>query len=830
MTMTAAPLTDGRERSASTTLNTGWSVRRKATAFQELGGADGGGWTEVTLPHDALIGTTRAPDAPGGETNGYFHGGAFEYRRSLTVPAQDRGKRYFLEFDGVYRDAGVTINGAFAGQHAFGYSRFLVRIDPFLVFGGDNEIRVDCRTHLDSRWYAGAGIYRDVHLIVKEPVHIDVDGVRITTPDVDAARAVVVVDTSVRNDSTATVTAQLTTIAHANDGAEVARATTPITLLPGDSDVARQRLYVDNPALWEVDSPNLYTVRSELSVDGVLVDDVSTRIGIRTLQLDPRQGLRINGRTVKLRGACLHGDNGPLGAAAIAAAEERKIRLLKQAGFNAIRSSHHPASSALLDACDRWGMLVIDEAFDMWTSAKSDFDYAHDFPQWWQRDLESMVAKDFNHPSVIFYSIGNEIPETGDRFGARWGRRLAGRIRELDPGRFVTNGVNGFVSVMDAVLDGMRQRRDTAAATTGGVNQMMNDFGAMMGQIQASPMVTDRTEESFAVLDAAGLNYGSARYELDRVQFPDRVIIGTETYPGDIDQNWALVAANDHVIGDFTWTGLDYLGETGIGLVQYTDQVEPGRVSFSSRYPGLTAWCGDLDITGHRRPQSYYREIVFGLRTAPYIAVHRPHRRPEDIAISTPWSWSDTVASWSWPDASGDPVRVEVYADADEVELLLNRESLGRAQVGVQRAFRADFDVTYRPGELTAVAYRAGAETARTSLLSGDDGLTLTASADREEITADSSDLAFVTLTLTDTAGTVHTGRDRPVTVQITGPAVLQGLGSGNPVTADTFTAPTCHTFDGRALAIIRPTGTGTVTVTANAPDCATATLALTTR
>lgn len=818
-----------------TLLNNAWSFRAKTTAFQELSGADESPWVDVTLPHDALIGTARTATAPHGETSGYFEGGVFEYKHTLTVPEEWRGSLVALEFDGVYRDAGVTVNGAYAGQHAFGYSRFIVPVDPFLTFGSDNEIRVDCRTHVDSRWYTGAGIYRDVRLIVKPATRIAVDGVTLTTPDVDADRAVVVADVTVQNSSPVAATTRLVTRIVDSAGVVVAERTSPVTLLPGEDARLHERVIVRTPRLWSAEDPTLYTAHVELRSEDALLDSEEVSFGIRELQLDPLHGLRINGTVVKLRGACIHADNGPLGAAAIRGAEERKIRLLKEAGFNAIRSSHHPASAALLDACDRLGMLVIDEAFDMWTSGKSHYDYAHDFPQWWERDLEAMVARDRNHPSVIFYSIGNEIPETGDRFGARWGRCLAQKLRDLDSTRYVTNGINGFVSVLDTVLQGMKARRnaepsDAGSAAAGGVNQMMTDFGQMMDGIQASPMVTARLEESYSVLDAAGMNYGTARYELDASERPDRLIIGSETYVSQIDRNWALVAQHPQILGDFAWTGLDYLGETGIGLVQYSDGTDSAKASFSSGYPGLTAWCGDLDITGHRRTQSYYREIVFGLRAEPYIAVERPNRYDAQVTVRTPWSWSDTVSSWSWPGHENDPIRVEVYADADEVTLSVDGTPVATSPVGTERAFRADFDIQYRAGELTAVALRAGQEIGRTSLRTAATEQRLTLRANRWEISPGSQDLAFIEIELTDSDGLVHTTSDLPVTVKVDGPAVLAALGSANPVTEEGFSSATHQTFDGRALAIVRPTGPGRVQVTVTADDFTSSSVEITSR
>jgi len=811
------------------TFNTGWEVRTKVTPFQELGGSAGEDWVAVTLPHDALIRAERNPDAPEGHTNGYFDGGAFEYRRSLAVSDELRGKLLFLEFDGVYRDAVVTVNGALAGRWANGYSRFVVRIDPFLHFGAENDIRVACRTHLDSRWYAGAGIHRDVHLIVKDALHFAVDGIQVTTPDIDDEFAAVHVAIPVENSSGLTQTARASVAIVDASGAEVATAASPVTLLPGDADAVRLRMLVPEPLLWSAESPNLYSARLQLSIDGSEVDDAVVSFGIRSIQVDAQRGLRVNGSSVKLRGACIHSDNGPLGAAAIAQAEERKIALLKAAGFNAIRSAHNACSSALLEACDRLGMYVMDETFDMWTQGKSDFDYSADFPIWWEKDLEALVAKDFNHPSVIFYSIGNENPETGSADGGRWSRRLAEKLRSLDSTRLVTNGINGFVSALDMVLGGMKQRRDAAAAAAGdgtvaapaqagGVNGMMNAVGEMMGQIVASPPVSARTEESFAVLDVAGMNYGASRYELDRELFPNRVIVGTETWPSVIDHNWALVKDNPHVIGDFTWTGIDYLGEVGIGVVGYGDSGP--RESFATPYPGLTAYCGDLDIAGHRRPQSYYREIVFGLRTAPFIAVQRPERYDAAVTMGTPWSWSDTVSSWSWPGHQDAPIRVEVYADADEVELLLDGESIARAAVGTERAFRADFDMHYRPGELTAVAYRQGIELDRSSLVTANDTMRLHVDG-AQEIRCHTGALAFLEISSVDDSGTLHTGADLEVRVTVEGAGDLAALGTGAPVTAETFHSPSRRMFDGRAVAIVRPTGVGTVVVTVEADGCA---------
>ena len=797
--------------------NGGWEFRPKVSSFAELGGASVP-YRPVTLPHDAMLGQERVAqdgaDLRGG-ANAYFPGGAFEYRKVFTVPEEDRGSRVLLEFEGVYRDAMVYVNGDYAGQRPYGYSLFRVDADRFLRFGQDNEIRVEARAHQDSRWYTGAGIYRDTWLLTGGPVRIGPDGVRVATPDIDGERAVVEVATRVENDSIAIRTVGVVAEILDAAGTVVAADTCQISVLPGEPATARQRLYVRAPRLWSTESPALHAARVRLTDGdaGGEADAETVTFGIRSLRLDPDHGLRINDETVKLRGACVHHDNGVLGAATFARAEERRVQLLKDAGFNAIRMSHHPMSKHMLDACDRLGVLVMDEAFDMWTSAKSDFDYSLNFPQWWERDIEAMVAKDVNHPSVILYSIGNEIPETGSPAGAAWGRKLAEKVRSLDGTRYVTNAVNGMLAVLDALAAMRAQPSENA-----GINALMADPADMMNAISSSDLVTRRTAESFSVLDVAGINYAEARYDLDRDLFPNRIIVGSETFPTRIDGNWRLVRQHGNVIGDFTWTGWDYLGEAGIGRPQYAT-ADGSRPAFTAPYPYLLAGCGDIDITGHRRPASYYRQIVFGLRAQPYLAVQRPEHHGQTFT-GTPWAWSDSVASWTWPGSEGAPVSVEVYSDADEVELLVNGRSLGRRPAGEGHRFRAEFEAVYEPGELVAVAYANGAETGRHVLRSAAGPVRLRAEADRPVIFAGGGDLAYVALTLTDADGTCYTKADRPVTVEVSGPGVLLGFGSAAPSTEERFDATERRTHDGRALAVLRPTSPGKIRLLASAAEC----------
>ncbi|MEU1515226.1 glycoside hydrolase family 2 TIM barrel-domain containing protein [Streptomyces sp. NPDC005811] len=804
-----------------TPFNEGWQARPKVNPFAELSGHTVP-FQPVVVPHDAMIGQQRtAPDGEAtmeGGAGAYFPSVVVEYRKTFAVPEEYRGKRIFVEFEGVHRDATVFVNGDYAGQRPFGYSHFFIDVDRFLRFGQDNEIRVEARAHRDSRWYTGAGIYRDVWLHLGDVVRITTDGLRVSTPDIEPRRAVVEVATGVDNDSIALRTVDVVTEIRDAEGTVVATDVAKLSVLPRESALARQRLYVREPALWSTDTPTLYNCTVTLKDETGEVDTATADFGVRTLQLDRHHGLRINGEGVKLRGACVHHDNGVLGAATFARAEERRVEILKEAGFNAIRMSHHPMSRAMLEACDRLGMLVVDEAFDVWTAGKSEFDYSLSFPEWWERDIEAMVAKDLNHPSVIMYSIGNEIPETGSPFGAVWGRRLAEKVRSLDPARYVTNSVNGMLAVMSELGALMEQAQQPAMDEDTGINTAMANAGDAMNAISSSELVSERTAESFAVVDVAGLNYAEARYELDRELFPNRIILGTETFPTRIDGNWRLVERNAHVIGDFTWTGWDYLGEVGVGRPQYIAPGEP-EPSHVAPYPYLVAGCGDIDITGYRRPASYYRETVFGLRTEPYIAVRRPEHHGKTWAGSQ-WAWSDAIPSWTWPGFAGKPITVEVYSDADEVELLLDGESLGRQPVGAEHAFRTEFETVYAPGELVAIAYAGGEEVGRGTLRSATGPLRLTARADRELVRATGSDLAYIDLTLTDADGICHTGADRVVSVEVSGTGELIGYGSAVPSTEERFDAAERRTYEGRALAVIRPTGPGKIRLLASAPDC----------
>jgi beta-galactosidase len=773
---------------------------------------------EITLPHDVLFESVRDNDAWNGTKKGFYSNGVWEYTKQFEVPENWRGRHVLFEFEGVYNRSMVYINDGYAGQRPYGYSEFYIDADNFLRYGQTNTIKVVARTGDDSRWYSGAGIYRNVNLLLSDLIHIPANGVRVTTETVTQCKAVITIETKIMNLSHSSDTVRVQTEVYAPDGTLVGADTAPVTLGYGEAAAVNQRVCLQSPQLWSVGRPVLYICKTTLLLADIETDAAETRFGIRVLTLDSFDGLQINGESVKLRGCCIHHDNGVIGARTFAAAEYRKVKKLKESGFNAIRSAHHPASRALLNACDELGMLVMDEAFDMWAVCKSSDDYSFHFPEWWERDVVAMVEKDFNHPSVILYSIGNEIPDVSIPHGAKWGRMITEKIKSLDITRFTTNSINGFLCILDKLQDIMAKRMQEAQATGKDINATMSELsGQGMDFAARIPEVDAATEESFATVDVAGYNYMMGRYETDHELHPNRVIVGSETFTAQIPQLWEMVKNHPYIIGDFAWTGWDYLGETGIGRVSYTERnIHEG---FYGEYPWTTAWCGDIDITGCRLPASFYREIVYGLRSQPYIAVLRPEHYHETPHFS-PWSFSDAINSWSFNGFEGKPVRIEVYSDAEEIALYLNGKEIGRKKIGEARAFTVEFETVYQPGKLEAVAFTNGKETGRYSLESAGANLRLHIVPENTHIKNNGQDLAFINISITDENGIIHTHQDRPVKLTVEGAGSLIGFGSGSPEVTESYIDKECTTYNGRVLAVLLPMCSGSIKVVAEAEGC----------
>ena len=756
---------------------------------------------EITVPHDAMFEKNAHADSLNGGNTGYYDGGFYNYVKTLHAPVEYKEKTVLLKFEGVYMNAMVYINGELAGKNMFGYSTFYVPLNDFLRCGEENEIRVQVRNGAmtNSRWYSGGGIYRDVYLLVSDVTHLVPEGVQIKTAEADETLAVLDIATEVKTRKYAPSRVVLETVIRDAEANEVAKERSPFVLFEQEERVIKQRVTVDNPERWSDENPSLYTCISNLYVDGELADEAETTFGIRTLQVDAKRGLRVNGETVKLRGACIHHDSGLLGAATYEDAQFRQIKRLKEAGFNAVRMSHHPMAPAMLRACDRLGMYVMDETFDMWNRMKSDYDYGLYFQEWWEKDVTAMVRKDFNHPAVILYSVGNEIPEIGTPHGSKVCHELCAKIKSLDDTRFTLAGINGVFAAgdkVDQIVSDVVSDLQQSGEIEGNVNDFMTLMDGHLDDIVVHPAISERLEMACSPMDIAGYNYMTARYEGDSKAYPNRVMVGSETYPPEIARNWDLVEKLPQVIGDFTWTGWDYLGEAGVGVPAY----QWGEGGFGAKFPCQLAYVGDFDITGIRRPLSYFREIVFGMRKIPYITVQNPHRYGEHL-IKTPWIMSDNVASWTWSGCELSPVIVEVYAPGTEVELFRNGESLGKQASGKAAGYRALFETTYEPGTLTAVAYENGQEIGRMDLTTaGEDCMFVFGT---EEIL---DELIYVPVAYRDAAGTVAPDADQTISLTVSGGAELFGFGSGNPKPESNPEKHATQTFLGRAMIILKKT------------------------
>lgn len=748
---------------------------------------------KVDLPHDAMLIRPAAPDSPGGAAAGYRFGGSYVYVKELFAPEQWRDQTVCLRFDGIYENASVYVNGQLAGQQANGYCMFYVNLNDFLRYGENNTIRVAVQNGdmPNSRWYSGSGIYRDVYLMEGGLQSIAPEGARVYTQEL-SDDAVIGVKIPVRNRSH--LAEHLTVVTRILDGEGIlcAEEKTPLFLRGGGSETLRQRILLAAPRLWSAEDPYRYRLQITLENAEARMDSFECLFGVRSLQLDPKHGLRINGQTVKLRGGCIHHDSGLLGAATYPDAERRRVRIMKEAGFNAIRCSHNPAAPALLDACDELGLYVMDEAFDMWTRAKSANDYSRHFTDRADEDLRALARKDFNHPSVIIYSIGNEIPETATDHGAAVGRHLAEVLREEDPTRYITNAVNIIFASGDD-LGPIAADLLGSGEVGGNVNTFMQAAAPKMDQVVNHPRMTRNLEAAAAGLDLVGYNYMTGRYEADAEKYPNRVVVGTETYPPEIARNWALMEKLPNVIGDFTWTGWDYLGEAGVGIPAY----RWGEGGFGASFPCQLAYVGDIDLLGGRRPASFYREIVFGLRRDPYLVVQNPERygqRP----ILTPWVISDAWSSWTHPGFEGKPVVVEIYTPGDRVDLFCNGEKIGSA---VPEAFIARIETVYRPGRLEAVCFEGDREIGRSSLTTADsEKTTLQAAPEYGE------KLIFVPVSLSDPDGALRTDLRAELSARVQGEAVLLGFGSADPKPDFNYPDGRCVTWLGRAMAILKKT------------------------
>ena len=738
---------------------------------------DDSNWRTLDLPHDWSIEGTVSPKNPMGGAGGYFPAGTGWYRKQFNVPADWKSRRVSVYFEGVYMNSEVFINGHSLGVHPYGYTSFYYDLTPYLIFDKDNTIavRVDNSQQVNCRWYSGSGIYRHVWLSVTDPVHIEHWGVAITTPEVSAKSATIQVKTKVRNETALPQNIVLATQLTDKNSKNAGKNEIKFELPANSEKEVFQSINIKSPLLWTPETPDLYQAHISIIQNNKEIDCTDNTFGIRSIRFSAENGFQLNGKTVKINGGCVHHDNGCLGAAAFDRAEERRVELLKSAGFNAVRTSHNPPSEAFLNACDRLGMLVIDEAFDGWKTEKNKYDYARFFDQWWQRDLEAMVLRDRNHPSIVMWSIGNEIIERKEPQAVETAKMLAKAIHNMDSTRAVTSAMTTWD----------------------------NDWEIF------DPLM--------AAHDVCGYNYQIHRATTDHQRVPSRVILQTESYPKDAFYCWDMVQNNNYLIGDFVWTALDYLGESGIGRWFYSGDV-PGEHWERDLFPWHGAYCGDIDLTGWRKPISHYRNILWNNTEKLYMAVREPEPEPLEIK-TTMWSVWPTWEGWTWPGYEGKNIQVEVYSKYPEIRLYLNNKLVGEQPATKNQEYKATFSLPYSPGELKAVGVENGKEMESTLLKTADNAAKIKLTADRTEILANGQDLSFVTVEITDNEGIIQPNAENRLQFKVDGPGVIAGVDNANLKDVDPYVGNTRKAWHGRALVVIRSThNVGDIKLTVSAP------------
>ena len=654
-------------------LDKDWYVYKRHNAFSLVSSLPGDA-VRIDLPYDAMFHEQQSSEASG--ANGYFESGLWYFQKELDIPADWQGKRILLKAEGLFSSSLIYLNGSQTASGDFGYVSTSCDLTPYIDWNGTNTLLIICFSDPDnSRWYPGAGILRPVYLYTGDDLCIIPDSAWITTERLHPEGAAVRLRADLQKYSPGAVITDVRVTVFDEENT-VLDETFPVRI--NDTYHLDRRFFLHDVHLYSEDDPHLYTVRIQAGTD-----ITEFRTGFRHETFDSVSGLQINGKTVKLRGACIHHDEGILGGISLKAFELYRVSRLKEAGYNAIRSAHNHASQELLEACDELGVYVLDEVCDMWGKMKGFGDYARRFRDSWQRTATITAAEDRNHPCVVGYSTGNEIFELKSEKGFETAHDLYELLHAVDDTRFVTNGINGAFAAGDAIIDIASELtgKERDYFEKGDVNRLMALLDTLWNGIVTHPVISGVLERMDSCTDVQGYNYMTARYQGDAVKYPQRIMLGTETYPRQIAENWRQITELSSVIGDFTWTGWDYMGE------------------LRAPYPALNNPAGDIDRFGFRRPVSYYREIVFGLRQDPYICVRPPEAFGTPRCFG-PWKFTDAAENWTFAVDEGTMITVEVYSPDDEAELFLNGESVGRKQMENCYAL---FDIPYRKGELKAV-------------------------------------------------------------------------------------------------------------------------------
>ncbi|MDR0543211.1 MAG: DUF4982 domain-containing protein [Dysgonamonadaceae bacterium] len=738
-----------------------WLFHRGDVSGGEKAALQDTGWRKIDVPHDWSIEDVSGTCSPfdstvvNGVSSGFTVGGTGWYRKYFNIPETDAGKRVFIQFDGVYMNSDIWVNEKHVGNHFYGYTSFWYDITDFLKFGEENLIAVKVdRETVTSRWYSGSGIYRHVWLSLTNPLYIENWGNAITTPEVSADKATVAVTSTIVNQYPENKSAKIIYKIKDRENGIVAESEASFEIESGKKETLKQTIPVANPQLWSAKSPYLYTLEIEILTGKQVIDRTKESFGIRSIQFDAQNGFRLNGKALELKGGCIHHDNGPLGSVALDRAEERKVELHKAAGFNALRMAHNPPSPAILAACDRLGILVIDEAFDVWRSGHFTNDYASCFNELWPQDLASMVLRDRNHPSIIMWSIGNEIRNTETPEIAEVCKNLSDYVRSIDSTRPVTAAVNAII---------------------------------------------DEKDPYFSSLDVCGYNYSPERYQLDHQRHPNRIMFATESYAIEAYDYWKAVEEYPWVIGDFVWTSFDHIGEASIGWRGY-----PQEMNF---YPWNLAYCGDMDICGNRRPQSYYRQTLWDEQPSVSLFVTSPVPsfpfNPKKASWSV-WDWPDVVSSWNFERYEEKPLDVVAYSSCEELELFLNGVSLGKKKNRPENKNMIHWEVPYQAGELKVVGLNVDKEVSTSVLKTAGKPVKLQLTADRQSIKPDGNDLSYIKVELVDENGIKNPIANNLVKFELSGAGKLAAVASSNPTSVESFQQARRHAWRGECMAIVR--------------------------
>lgn len=788
-------------------INDDWNFRYDETGdFANFSPPSKGG-IHVTLPHDFIIGKQRNPNVPGKYRTGYYPGAAGIYTRYLEMEKGDEDRKFILEFDGSYMNTIVMLNSDIVQKHPYGYTAFHADLTRYMKPGRRNKLSVYVNNCFlpNSRWYTGGGIYRDVNLLVSGKVYFIPWSLFVKTNDIRDKGASISVEAVVKNESSGDFRGYCHFII-SYGGIVEAEVSVSAEIKAGKTQVFHSDIEIANPKLWDLDSPNLYQAAAVLQENERETDSDHTSFGIRTVSADAENGFLLNSRPLKLKGGCVHHDCGILGAAAFRDYEYRKVKLHKENGFNAVRCAHNPPSAHFLDACDRYGILVVDEAFDSWRMGKTLNDYSLFFEDWWERDMASMIQRDRNHPSVIMWSIGNEIGErSGDSDGYEWAKKISGYVRGLDSSRLITSGICAIWPTEEQEEEFQKQAEDERGDSCAGIPQ--KDGGEKIREINLDTPFSRKywgayTERYAEVLDVAGYNYMENRYQGDGMCYPDRVICGMESFAGSIDKIWELAERFPHVIGDFAWTSYDYIGEAGIGKALYFENGEKlpeHEIAHDSEYPWCLANTSDFDICGFPTPQAAYRRIVWGSEET-FIAVHNPENYNKQEVLSL-WGWPDCENHFTYPDYIGSPIEVTIYSKSAEVELFHNGKSLGRR---VTERFKAKYELVYEPGELKAVSYKAGGILSYSTIRTAGKPYRLKITPEPMNLRVPDQRLIFAVIEIVDENGELVPVNNQVVKAGVSGRLALKAFGNGDPRTKGNYTKGEFPSYRGKFLAIVQ--------------------------